>query len=451
MGIAASLSLCRSQWRTTLVLRDRTCCDLANADKQLRAFSPPLTFDLPPTLQVVDGVTHKTAAEDAIRAAQVVFVCVPSSAVPNVAPLVCTAPQEASVVVCSRGLSSKGETPHDMLLEAATAASRHPHGTAGPRIVTSTGALFAKELAVTSNPPTSASFLSPVTFGLSRKPFVASHDGHRSAAAPYTELFSGRDAPRCCFADSSDADATIGKERPLVEQLAGLANGLSLFVSVGAGLVSNQFPGSVSAQFSYHLHALQAVSQVLHVVASEVGDRGRATSDSANDDDTPPRRDDVPTGDADVHVLPPLLASTITAACFNLGSREFAYGRTLDFNFTQKYSMNAHFRRGCMHQQSLRDTCDGIFALLVKFNISSPFFTSLCDAFLCFHRGSIVGQHLVNVGEYSWLDALSQSSPLVGHMKALDKAVLHDEAIAFEHAKARLVEVLNQSPHPSSS
>ncbi len=403
MGIATSLALCRSQWHTTLVLRDKTSVDVVSTDRALRGFAPVQSFPLPPNLCVIPAAaadaenSNKSGRiDECLGNSNVMFICTPSSALVDVAPLAAKIQNGGSVVVCSRGLASNGASPCDVVAAAV--------GAKDVRLVTATGPLFAKECATVSS--SSQLTVSPLTYGLSRR-LPALH-----------QLFTGPGAPRCVYVSEEDHgdhhESTVA-----LEQLVGLTNGLSLIAAVGAGMVANEFPGSVSAQASYQLHCVQAVTEVLTAALRAY-----------------------PTAAACVNPHSPLLLSTLTAACYHLGSREYAFGRTLDFNFRRKDALSAHFRRGCLHQKSLDETCDGVFATLARLQLSSPFLSSICDAYLCVHRASAVGRHLVRIGEYEWLEALSLPSPLVGHMQALDEAVAADDAPGLERAKARLAEAM---------
>ena len=421
MGIAASLALCRSAWNTTLVVHDRTSADVTRSDGELKAFAPVQRYQIPSSMTVTH-VDDAAVVDERLHGSELLCVCVPSSSVADVAPLLSKlgtaninpspSSHSSAVVVFSRGLTSKGISPQELLQQEVQKLARRDMA-----VVTATGPMFAKDWA---SAQTTAD-VSPLTLGLSRR-------------TSDTSLFDGHNAPTCLVADSSSSSGglALSERAALVERQIGYVNALSLLASVGAGIVSNQYPGNISAQASYHLHCQLATQHLVEQLLPLQADDGSWTTASA--------------ASAPHATLSALSSSTITSACYNLASREFAYGRMLDFNFRRKDAVNAHFSPSSAHQRSLDETCDGIFSLMEKKGVHSPFYTTLCDAYLCVVRGSTAGKYLVRPLDFSWLEELQKPPAIVKEMSVLDEAVAADDLKGFDAAKQKLAEAMSHSP-----
>ncbi|EKF32960.1 hypothetical protein MOQ_003179 [Trypanosoma cruzi marinkellei] len=208
---------------------------------------------------------------------------------------------------------------------------------------------------------------------------------------------------------------------PKSSELLSLINGCFPLCSMGAGMVSSEYPASVSAMMSYMQHAISATEKLVNEVLS----RPQGTP------------------------LPACAVATLAMACTNHASREFIFGRRLNFHFRHRDAIRAVFP-GNSHE-SLDASVAGLHTLLKQRSFSSPFYEVLMDAFLTVLRASVAGRGLVRTGCYDYRDQISmEDAPLLRHVLAVDEAMLSGDEDSFNKACHTLEVEFTNSATPSS-
>ncbi|KAG8340087.1 hypothetical protein ERJ75_001615300 [Trypanosoma vivax] len=200
---------------------------------------------------------------------------------------------------------------------------------------------------------------------------------------------------------------------PLSAELLSLINGCAPLCSMGAGLVSNEYPASVSAAMSYLQHAADATGQLVNEMLGQARGTG----------------------------LPACAVSTIAMACTNHAAREFVFGRRLSYHFRHHDAISAVFPRGS--SEPLDATVSGLHALLARRKVASPFYEVLMDAFLTLLRASVAGRGLVRSGDYAYRKgAHAAGSLLLRHAMSVDDAVVSGDELRFDEARDALEKAL---------
>jgi hypothetical protein len=351
------------------------------------------------------------------------------------------------VVVFSRGLSRGGKTPAQTVLDALRSDAQLDGTT--PNVFVANGAFVPKEWAEHSssimdevNGGTSICdpliMPSPVTLSMAPLPGASLQSRDvimRLFAREQTHLLDGSS-----FGLSSDDDR--------VGDIVGLLNALIPVVSLGAGIMSNEYPSSLSALSSFLVCALESTSTF---VAACLRSR-----DDAKDETTcaPPSENAltqhleknrrgaakrVATGE---FRLPPSVAASIVAAATNQSSKEFAFGRQLRSNFTERNTALGVFGALQTPQYlSLDHTIEGLSSRMSSAKVSLPFYEKIFDAVSSFRRAEDVGRKLVSLAACS-SDAIEDarardSNSLLSIAQGLDRAI--ETGVGFNEAAARLM------------
>lgn len=372
-----------------------------------------------------------------------------------------TTATESSVLpfVCAftRGFTADGGVAAQLADELVNGAAGRdaPSGAGAVPVLVAAGPLLAKEWAVQCTPvvtSSSGSGASSPSSSIPPRPQSALAGGDDSGsvasvpearktngvavnpAAAYPHAFSGISLAFATWTPSVHGDA--GRQAALAAALVDLfpresvtflhepdaaavlsiVNGCAPLCSFGAGLVSSVYAGTnVTALASYAQHAVAATEQLTNDLL------GRPAG-------TP---------------LPIAAWSTLHCACTSLVSREFAFGRQLDFYFRKQDAVQAVFRGRTHHVFAA--TVDGLHTRMRAGGISSPFYEVLMDTYNTMLRASSAGEGLVKVGYYDYRDAQQGDGTLLRHAMRVDAAMLSGEEERFTAAKERMVEAFSSA------
>nr|CCD13519.1 unnamed protein product [Trypanosoma congolense IL3000] len=335
-------------------------------------------------------------------AVDAVSVCVPATCLESDGdelPLVvkCIEPHvEVPTLLFTRGFTRCGLTPLEKL--------RQVLGPRQPKLLVVSGPLFAREWAAVSTPPYGVADNGSSSSG--------SNNGVTLSFAAAVDVDTGA---RCLLQQLTERlwwrECVTWVDDPLSAEVLSLVNGCVPLCSMGAGLVSNEYPGSVSALTSYMQHAVGATEKLVNDVL------GRPLG-------TP---------------LPACALSTIAMACTNYAAREFAFGRRLDYHFRHRDALRATFPD--RSYEPLDATVAGLHTLLGRRVVSSPFYEVLMDAFLTLLRASVAGRELVRTGHYEYRDGVrDENATLLRHALAVDSAVVSGDEQRFDEARRLLQE-----------
>jgi hypothetical protein len=351
------------------------------------------------------------------------------------------------VVVFSRGLSRSGKTPAQTVLDVLRSDAQL-NGTT-PNVFVANGAFVPKEWAehsssivhqvsggITDCDPLVVP--SPVTLSMAPLPGASLQSRDvimRLFSREQTHLLDGSS-----FGLSSADDDRVG-------DIVGLVNALIPVISLGAGIMSNEYPSSLSALSSYLMCALESTSTLVAACL-------RSLDDAKDDATCAPASEDALTQHleknrrrAAKHAtgefrLPPSLAASIIAAATNQSSKEFAFGRQLRSNVTERNTALGVF--GAMQTPqylSLHHTIEGLSSRMSSANVSLPFYEKIFDAVSSFRRAEDVGKRLVSLAACSSNaieDARARDpSSLLSIAQGLDRAI--ETGVGFDEAAARLV------------
>ncbi|RNF26540.1 oxidoreductase (with NAD(+) or NADP(+) as acceptor) [Trypanosoma conorhini] len=321
----------------------------------------------------------------------------------------------APLFVFVRGFSREGLTPVE---EINRVIRPQPS-----RVVVVSGPLFAREWAAASLPENSTT--------------TAATSGSSSSSSSHASNSNSGVSLAFAMADETEAE-TLQAMRDLSQRLwhresvtwltepnaAGIlsfVNGCFPLCCMGAGMVSSEYPASVSAMMSYMQHAIGATEELVNQAFS----RPHGTP------------------------LPACATATLAMACTNHASREFIFGRRLNYHFRHRDAIRAVFP-GNSHA-SLDATVAGIHTLLKRLSFSSPFYEVLMDAFLTVLRASVAGRGLVKTGFYDYRDhACMEDAPLLQHALAVDAAMLSGDETSFNRAREALAMAFSNPVAPSS-
>ncbi|ORC93466.1 uncharacterized protein TM35_000013430 [Trypanosoma theileri] len=314
--------------------------------------------------------------------------------------------------VFTRGLSRNGLTPLEHLNHAVKLQMS--------KLVVVSGPLFAKEWAEVSTPSSidSDSGINTTTNTISKNDnngvslTFAMPDGTTKDALETVQHLTERLWRR---------ESITWLTEPGAADVLSIVNACVPLCGMGAGMVSSEFPASVSAMMSYMQHSISSTEQLVNQVLNRL-------------QGTP---------------LPASAVTTLAMACTNHASREFVFGRRLNYYFRHRDAIRAVFP-GNSHE-SLDATVSGLHMLLTRRSLSSPFYEVLMDAFLTVLRASVAGRGLVRAGVYDYRDHItSEDAPLLMHAKALDDAILAGDEKRFDEAR-KAVEMAFGHPQASSS
>ncbi|PBJ72657.1 hypothetical protein BCY84_15222 [Trypanosoma cruzi cruzi] len=313
---------------------------------------------------------------------------------------------DAPIFVFGRGFSRDGLTPVEELNRVI-----RPRPS---KLVVVSGPLFAKEWAAAS--------VQENTTSKSSSHAASSNSGVSIAfamadATDAETLQAVKDISQRLWCRES---VTWLKE-PKSFDLLSLVNGCFPLCSMGAGMVSSEYPASVSAMMSYMQHAISATEKLVNEVLS----RPQGTP------------------------LPACAVATLAMACTNHASREFIFGRRLNFHFRHRDAIRAVFPANS--HESLDASVAGLHTLLKRRSFSSPFYEVLMDAFLTVLRASVAGRGLVRTGCYDYRDQLPvEDVPLLRHVLAVDEAMHSGDEDSFNKACHTLEVEFNNSATRSS-
>lgn len=487
LGTAITLSLLANQRRCELRLRDEvTVANIVEA-RAINKFRPPITFPLPMNPNAVKRSVFNVHRLDNLSVAaptSALFVCCPASALydnesnaegckssllKNVEELyakICAAnslstceSQERGkavddsqglpkdyvppVILLCRGLTSDGRTPAQLLRERFNAKGVSCPVMSGcvaavPRdwAEHSAKALSALHWFDGSNGDEGATSTEPaVHLSPAGMIFGASHAGasfqHRSVVGG---LFRREtvDWIETHFQANSSADFS---------DLLGIINAAVQIVAFGAGMVSNEYPGSLTSIQGYFLHASTSLSSLIASYLAYCS-KGQLEGPPAAGGGTPSqggdaldrflkqKRNNSVAGcqQSSTMLLPPSMQALLFGACVNQSSREYLLGRRMKFYAVPKDALNSTYGGlQCPHRRSLEHTFDGFHVLLKAMNHTNNFFEGIIDAFTVYRSADAIGRNLVKTGYYPWLDdegdVCQPEHPLTRHVAALDKAV----------------------------
>lgn len=359
------------------------------------------------------------------------------------------------VVVFSKGLTRAGKTPAQCVHAALSAAHDDAalDGTA-PNVFVANGAFVAKDWAEHSS-----TVVERQAGGIVCDPLVLPSPVTLSLAALPGASFQSRDAVMRLFlreqAHLLDG-ASFGlasPDDPRVAEIVGLVNALLPVVSLGAGMLSNEYPSSMSALSSFLACALESTSKVIiesclrstkegaQTAPSLAGGEGDALTKHLEQNR---RRSAQARGSSGVDAfrLPPSIVASIFSAATNQSSKEFAYGRRVRSQLLGRDTTLAVFGSTRSPQyMNLDNTIEGLSNRISSVNASVPFYEKIIDGFSGFRRAEDVGKRLVSLAACSSnaIEDAREQDPdsLLSIAKNLDRAV--ETGTGYDEAVARLV------------
>ncbi|RNF03891.1 oxidoreductase (with NAD(+) or NADP(+) as acceptor) [Trypanosoma rangeli] len=311
----------------------------------------------------------------------------------------------APLFVFCRGFSREGLTPVEAINRVICPQPS--------KVAVVSGPLFAKEWAAASvleNNVTSSSHTTNSNSGVSLA--FAMADGTDAETIQAMRNLSQRLWQR---------EGVTWLTEPNAAGILSFINGCFPLCCMGAGMVSSEYPASVSAMMSYMQHAISATEQLVNQAFS----RPQGTP------------------------LPACAVATLAMACTNHASREFVFGRHLNYHFRHRDAIRAVFPGNSC--ELLDATVAGIHTLLKRLSFSSPFYEVLMDAFLTVLRASVAGRGLVKSGCYDYRDHVCmEDAPLLQHALAVDDAMLSGDEEGFNKACQTLAMVFSSPVAPPS-
>ncbi|KEG14623.1 hypothetical protein DQ04_00371090 [Trypanosoma grayi] len=411
LGTACALSLLANGNEATMVTmlgRDKEY--LHDLQHGSRAFRP---FDH--RVRVPSRLSFQEMGGGLLESGEASFLCVPVTSFAGKDDATSPASADPPVLQClrqhadaptfvfSRGLSRGGLTPCEQI--------NHAMCSQASKLVVVSGPLFAKEWAAASAQELrsdSSNSSSNGNNGISLA--FAMDDATDAAARVAVQELTERLWRRECVTWLME---------PAAAGVLSLVNACVPLCSMGAGLVSSEYPSCVSAMMSYMQHAISATERLVNEVLS----RPQGTP------------------------LPACAVTTLAMACTNHASREFIFGRRLNFHFRHHDAIRAVFP-GNSHEP-LDATVEGLHTLLQQRSLSSPFYEVLMDAFLTVLRASVVGRGLVKTGCYDYRHHLRvEDSSLLQHALAMDEAVLSGDEQRFEKTRQAVAMTFGGSTAP---
>lgn len=388
----------------TMCARDRDYLhELRHGSRRFRVFDQSIQVPSRMSFQVMGESAEESGARN-----EALFLCAPvthfaggdAAALPDL--LDCLGRHvDVPTFVFSRGLSRDGLTPQE---ELSRVICSRPS-----KLVVVSGPLFAREWAAAS--------AHERTGGR-----ADGNSGVSLAFAMTDETDAGTlEAVRALTERLWWRESITWLTEPAAARLLSLVNGCAPLCCMGAGMVSSEYPACVSAMMSYLQHAISATEKLVNDVLS----RPR---------DTP---------------LPACGVAALAMACTNQSSREFIFGRRLNYYFRHRDAVRAVFP-GRSHE-SLDATVAGLHTLLTRRSLSSPFYEVLMDAFLTVLRASVAGRGLVKSGHYDYRHhPCVDDTPLFKHVLAVDDAVLSGDERRFDKARQALEKAFGDPPAPAS-
>ncbi|AAZ10507.1 NAD-dependent glycerol-3-phosphate dehydrogenase N-terminus, putative [Trypanosoma equiperdum] len=395
LGTACALSLlangAAASCEVTMVGRDRDYLhDVQYGSRTFRLADRRIRAPSGLTVRAVDAEPIKDDV-----GVDAVLSCVPATCLENdgahTPPMVRCAQNhaDAPMLLFTRGFTREGLTPLEQLGRVSQDLPS--------KLVVVSGPLFAREWAVTS---------------------AAACDGgdaNRNSGVTLSFALGGKADVELSRSLQSLTERLWRRESvtwldgPLAAEILSLVNGCVPLCSMGAGLVSSEYPGSVSATMSYLQHATSATEQLVNGVLG------------------------LPLGSP----LPSCAVATIAMACTNHAAREFVFGRRLDYHFRHRDAIRAVFPAGS--HEALDSTVSGLHMLLRRHAMSSPFYEVLMDTFLTLMRASVAGRELVRLGHYEYRHKLrDEDTVLLRHTEVVDEAMLSGDHQRFDDARRAL-------------
>ncbi|EPY31625.1 hypothetical protein AGDE_08958 [Angomonas deanei] len=343
LGTACALALLRNRGDAGLTLftndEELSCRTKSAKPEKFKAFKRD-SFMIPPKLEI------QTLTENSARIRGPLFVCTPSfSLLPPTDPwakeVLKTAHTDAYykflqewstntpdehqkdrfICVFSRGTSSEGETTTALVESIVRACDKDIP------VLCATGPFLSREWAAAEEKKAvSGISLSFAVHGTPPEPQQVA-----KLQADLEHLFCRENV---AFLKEKDSATLLS-----------LCSASALLCAFGAGLVSNVYAGGggVSALQSYSQNALLATQELVNEVLSR------------------------PPGTP----LPVWASSVLYLACHSHASKEFIFGRQLDFHFKKNDALRAVFS-GATHAH-LSATVDGVYSLLKTHHVDSPF------------------------------------------------------------------------------
>lgn len=350
-----------------------------------------------------------------------------SAALQGAATSVASPLPTAPIVLFSRGLMRDGSSPAHRLRDALKNCD-----TACDVIVASAAAIprewarHSVELLQGSAAESSGALPSVAALGAAASPNASLH-----SASVIEKLFTRESVywmPSLCSAGGEgDVDAA---------DVLSVINAASLLVAFGAGMVSNEYPGSLSASIAYCAHAVSATEALVRGLTSvSQPDECAVTSFLA--------RNKKPQGPGPS--CAPLLTSVMMSAVAHQGSKEFALGRRLRAACRQRDLVRSVYgNRSSDGLAALDDTVCGLEVRMKSAKHTNGFFDNIIDAYATIKRAEDVGKQLVKLGQYGdELTAMRDAHPnsLASCVARMDAAIESEEG--YDSASRHFVEAFS--------
>jgi hypothetical protein len=315
------------------------------------------------------------------------------------------------VVLMCHGLSKDAISPYRCLKEALSR-----HGKTEAQLFVGSGTFTPSEwtqssVAIISQQQSgSAATLPPALCALS---FAPSSKCSFQAMGILEKLFAHETVSFATFAGADHAET------------ASIVNACQVAVAVGAGMVSNASPGSLSAMGVYLHNAVLSMRDVVRQLQQCDGNGPTTEGDATR---------------SRVVELPSDVISQLMVRCFNNASSEYQYGRKVDFFGKPSEAFNAIFRRESDKLKSLQETMEGLQIFFANASIDSPFFQLIFQGFYGERSSSCAGTQLLNplkrqrsaLEEKPWSD---QAKILCTEIQKVDAALEIGSAAEFDRAR----------------
>jgi hypothetical protein len=275
------------------------------------------------------------------------------------------------------------------------------------------------------------------------------------AAASSGASFQSRESVARLFAreqsamlECSDFGLDISEHAIDPSEVLSVISAVLPLVSFGAGMLSNEYPASVSALSLFVANAVESCNGLLEALFA-VQHHNKVLRDDPLAAHLL-RKKNASSRMRSRIAVPPVLMSSFVCAAANQSAKEFALGRQMRAQFRQQDAIRATYGNlKAPHIMSLENTIEGLSVRMAAANAKIPWFESIMDAFHTFRRADDVGKRLVSIPACA-SNAVEERKAAGAHsllscVKAVDVAV--ETGSGFDEARKKMATLFAGDSH----